>query len=475
MTRDSFPDTWVPSRYNVSVDLPGGVTAVFNTRTLALATLEKAQWQRCLAPGLRHGLRSAAAAEPLFPFYAKGLLVSASIDELDLLRLQLTACRYRADVAGVRMTPTLACNLRCPYCAGTARETGRRGDGTMTDDTVRAALAHILRMCACKRQLHLFWRGGEPLLAMPVVRRVGGGVAERCARTGTLFTSSLATNGTLLTPEAVDDLVRAGVTSVRVTVDVPRAAKRDRWGRDTMEKALDGAAAAAERLSTTLRVVIGRDNPREFDDLYRALTARGLGREKLGAIFFGWLGAIDCGDAGCGVRTMSPRAHLQVLTRECAKAAAAGFHAPAFLFHVPSACGATCLHQEVIDIDGLLYKCAADAGRAELSFGSVADRGAPNSDNIVPWLTYDWFQDERCRECPILPQCSGGCPHRRLRAAGSGAGRPDEDAFCLWELRHNLEDFVRSAALESSTTTTASTSTLKQENQGQETGTGEVR
>jgi hypothetical protein len=80
MTDKAFPDTWVPSRFNTSVDLPGGKKAVFNTRTLALAILETRDWERCLAPGLRHRLRAARDAAPLAAFHARGLLVSDGID-----------------------------------------------------------------------------------------------------------------------------------------------------------------------------------------------------------------------------------------------------------------------------------------------------------------------------------------------------------------------------------------------------------
>ena len=32
--------------------------------------------------------------------------------------------------------------------------------------------------------------------------------------------------------------------------------------------------------------------------------------------------------------------------------------------------------------------------------------------NRHPWMMYDWLGRERCQQCPALPACGGGCPHR---------------------------------------------------------------
>jgi sulfatase maturation enzyme AslB (radical SAM superfamily) len=48
-----------------------------------------------------------------------------------------------------------------------------------------------------------------------------------------------------------------------------------------------------------------------------------------------------------------------------------------------------------------------------------------------------------CRECRVLPQCAGGCAHKRLFQSD---GLHDED-FCYWHLRGDLENRIREVAL----------------------------
>ena len=44
-------ETWSPSRFNVSADLPDGRMAVFNTFRVTLVTVDGTTWRELLAPG----------------------------------------------------------------------------------------------------------------------------------------------------------------------------------------------------------------------------------------------------------------------------------------------------------------------------------------------------------------------------------------------------------------------------------------
>jgi radical SAM protein with 4Fe4S-binding SPASM domain len=89
--------------------------------------------------------------------------------------------------------------------------------------------------------------------------------------------------------------------------------------------------------------------------------------------------------------------------------------------------------------DGLVYKCVEDLGQPERAYASVFHADRVKLGNLVPWLSYDWFQDATCRQCPVLLQCAGGCPHKRLFQSDTCHG---ED-FCYWHVRGDLENRIR--------------------------------
>jgi uncharacterized protein len=223
-------------------------------------------------------------------------------------------------------------------------------------------------------------------------------------------------------------------------VDVPKSEKRDRAGRETVERALDGIARLAENLQVTIRVNVGRDVPAEFDALYGALLRRGL-QKRLRFIYFADVRQPECGRSHCSAQLGTPL-YRRILEREQAKAAAAGLPVGTLHLATPGPCGATRSSSVTVGPDGLLYRCQADLGLAGRAYGSVFD-GEVRLSNVLPWLSYDWFQHAECRNCPVLPQCAGGCPHQRMYQA-DGARRGE---FCFWFMRANLKTRIREYAM----------------------------
>jgi sulfatase maturation enzyme AslB (radical SAM superfamily) len=69
--------------------------------------------------------------------------------------------------------------------------------------------------------------------------------------------------------------------------------------------------------------------------------------------------------------------------------------------------------------------------------------GRVKESNLIPWLAYDWFKHAMCKDCRVLPQCAGGCPHRRMYQSAS---LKNED-FCYWDVRGELEQRIRDHVL----------------------------
>ena len=140
---------------------------------------------------------------------------------------------------------TARCNFRCGYCYA-APHTG----GTMTADTVRAAIDLGLRLSAKEspeQSLGVVFFGGEPLLCPDLIRLAIHHCREVESRTGQRFHFKVTTNGSLLDEEFLTDPLTSEVF-VALSHDGVQAAhdmhRLDSEGKGTFERLLP----AIERL-----------------------------------------------------------------------------------------------------------------------------------------------------------------------------------------------------------------------------------
>lgn len=428
------PVSRVSSRFNVSVDLPDGLKAVYNTFSAALAVVPQALWQRYLAPGGRFSCAIDAIPRPLADLDERGFFVAEGVDELDLVRAHFNAGRHdRGRKITVNILPTLGCNLSCSYCFEGQLQ-AERHSRAMTRETEDAVVAFLTASVKGTKGLTVSWFGGEPLLSVPAIERLSPRLFGLCEDAEVPYSAVLTTNGVLLTEETVARLVQSRVSILQVTVDVPNETKRDKKGRDTQEIVLDNLVAAASAAAVHLRINLTRDEPDEWDRLFAGLERRGL-HKTLKSVNIANVYQPEHARAD-GVRSdVAHRSYVTVVRRQRHLARAVGLPMHTSLsWQKPGGCAATAATAFTIDPDGFLFKCPEDAGWPERAYGSVFVEGPTNQANSLFWLSYDWFNHEQCRECPVLPQCAGGCPHRRLFQP-----ELDRDDFCYWFLRGDLD------------------------------------
>ncbi len=144
---------------------------------------------------------------------------------------------------------TLQCNLHCVHCYMAARE---RPDPKELD--IRAAFQVVDQLAAYRIPV-LLLSGGEPL-ARPDALNIVTYAVTKGLRVG------LSTNGTLLTPLAVQQLKQSGVTYVGVSIDGPEALNdKFRGTRGAFKLALEGIRnARAEGFRVSLRFTLTNYN-----------------------------------------------------------------------------------------------------------------------------------------------------------------------------------------------------------------------
>ena len=147
-------------------------------------------------------------------------------------------------IRSVGLDLTGRCNMVCRYCLEAATLPPRP---PMSEQMVDAALSLLAPAePGCRRSIRL--GSGEPLLAIPMMRRI----VERIA----LFEEPrprpyVTTNGTLLTPETRDWLIETG-WDVKISLDGPKSI-HDRWrllpdGLGTFDRIEESVVDLAHRL-----------------------------------------------------------------------------------------------------------------------------------------------------------------------------------------------------------------------------------
>jgi uncharacterized protein len=110
--------------------------------------------------------------------------------------------------------PTEKCNLDCVYCYE------KFEIGMMSQEHVEAIKKLISRRVYEIDRLTIQWFGGEPLLGYPIIKDIMNHVKVLQKSNPSLFlTSNATTNGYLLTPERLSELVSLNVNDYQITFD----------------------------------------------------------------------------------------------------------------------------------------------------------------------------------------------------------------------------------------------------------------
>lgn len=122
---------------------------------------------------------------------------------------------------------TAACNLACSYCR--AKASSRPDPDELSTEEALSFLDSIAPL-----QPMLILSGGEPLLRPDIffLARYAVSLGMRV---------SLASNGTLITPELADEIALSGISRVSISLDAANAQRHDSMrGQGSFERAMQG-------------------------------------------------------------------------------------------------------------------------------------------------------------------------------------------------------------------------------------------
>lgn len=416
--------TWKSSRYTRAIAVDDGAGLLYNGRTGALVQLGAGTFDRAKALLGERGrpLPADCEADALFTHLRLGeFIVAEDYDELRTLE-ELYEGQRRRSRFQLTIFPTFGCNLACDYCF-----VGRKR-GALSRVAQDEILAFVRRHLEENEipGMSVDWLGGEPLLALPVIEYLSRGFRELCAEKGIPYSAQVITNGTVITDEAIGILETCGVDRLQITLDGPQEIHDRRRpfkvlndARSSFEVILSGLERLLGKFLIRLRINVDRHNLDNVWPLLELFEERGwLGPERE---FYPYLSRVApfteaCSsvvDDACDLDSFY-RVQFRWIERLFELGVPVLFQG---LYQYPLPrhynCGAIGTNGFIFNAAGEVHKCGLavdDPGEAVGTIGQQIDVDGKAS----KWRSFSPFDNPKCRRCPYLPSCLGGCPRDQL-------------------------------------------------------------
>jgi uncharacterized protein len=423
-----------PSRYNHFQPWQNGYRIAFNARTGAVALMTEDNYRAYIQLTEKlevdgNGASLSVAESDLLKQLEYGSFMRPdNMDEFQRLKFIHGSARYDPRVLGLVIAPTMACNMACPYCFESNKT------GKMKPDIVEAIIGLVDRQAKSLDKVDVDWYGGEPLLAMDVIEDLSQSLIDLGREKHFAYVSSVITNGYLLSKDVVDKLRSLNVLVCQVTFDGPETLHNQRRplknGKDSFRTILENLKYAASKMMVSVRINVDKNLDRVL--IGELLTElKGAGLQDQAAIYFGQLEASTITCAAIAESCYNTVEFSEVEIEFYRLLLDEGFR----IQKLPSPSALYCMAQHIngflVDPEGNLYRCWNHVGDAGKSMGNVKDPIDLQHPNFTRLFYFDPFDDERCKNCDILPLCMGGCPAQRADRGLAG------DRICQsW--RHNL-------------------------------------
>jgi len=419
-----------PSRFNARTVAADGTLLLYNSYTGAFSGLPATVRLRAEALLQQSGARVEASGLAKY-MLDRGFLVPESTNELNRVRALFGNQHYRPDILHFTLLPSEQCNFRCVYCSESfSRE-------TMEPWVRNAIVAMVERRIGTLRFIRIEWYGGEPLLGLEAIRDLSPRLQDLSKTNGVKFGAHMTTNGYLLTPDVLAELIGYGIDSFQISLDgSPEDHDRKRilrGGGPTFDRIYDNLKAArsvSAEFRITIRVNFDYDNLHQVDKFLEMVKADFHDDARFELWFhpvIPWGGPHDkdlkvCGGSSYPLeRELSKKATLMALKPMARLPDMQGLRGG-------RVCPAARPYSFLIGADGKIMKCTLPLDHADYNIlGHLRPDGEADIDvdKYAKWIA-PWFEDdETCKACFYLPVCQG-CRCQNVRFTPGQRPCPEE-------------------------------------------------
>ena len=376
---------------------------VFNTLTKAVARLTKEIGEYLINDEIDH-------IPPTIQNKMKesGFLISNDCDEIQVLKNNYEFVREKRTKVFLTLLPTMRCNFHCPYCFE-----GNESKNNLVSFDVERMKKFILKIISeGVGHLHITLFGGEPLLELSKLIDMFKYIKNLQNQYNFSYSSSIATNGYMLTNEVVNDLINiCNIESFQITIDgykeshnITRSLVN---GKDTYNDVLKNFKNLLlfndkDKYNILLRVNLLNNTLTNIESLLEEFADaekknfeiyfRPIYNTKEFHVFNNNL--VDLEDYYRLAKNKGFKVHYGKYLR---------------FWHCEGDGGIEQLH---IMPNMEVWKCINDITFLDAKLGYIEENGNlyVNNEKLQKWLDTKVFSDSNCLSCKMLPICWGGCP-----------------------------------------------------------------
>lgn len=344
---------------------------------------------------------------------------------------EVTPLRYRdiyrrGGELNLTLLPTMFCNFDCEYCFESKRSE------RMSDEVFNNIVRYIYREHKRFDNIFINWFGGEPLLELERVEALNSFCRDLEAGGGAGFDSILTTNGSLLTPEVSERLMKSGLTHINVTFDGSESThdeKKNLPGSKGSFQLIDHNVKSFLGLSpenrAILRVHLHKTEPRELQAVLDYISSYEEFKEQI-HIYFRFIFSIDSGqwenELPCFMRHDEKSDRRQILTYLYDELVKRGF-TPYYRNSKTAYCHFEGENSWTVSPKGECVQCLGGCEMAP-AIARVGSEGI-ELDNRA-YNSYRTKDDPAtlavCADCSKFTFCWGGCQLLRARRAAKDSG-----------------------------------------------------
>jgi uncharacterized protein len=334
-------------------------------------------------------------------------LVENDKDEYYNIKYLTHLQRFSQHHLELTLNPTLHCNFSCPYCFEQ-----NKPPIYMTDE-VENSLIEFVKGKNHVQSIHVVWFGGEPLMAYDRIVSITNRIKALDAKID--YSSSMITNGYLLSEEVINNLEELNISNIQITIDGPaeihdkrRPLKSGKGTFDTIVQNIDNLKKHDPNYNIVIRVNVDGTNDLTFIDTFRFFHKRyGMNMPIIPGFI---TNESNCTSIDCVYDREKKAKFLTNLYKQYGLNVF-GFYPDEIRYECPIRNP----YYLVIGPEGEIYKCWDDVGNKNMVVGSLMDKEMINHSLLTRYYVGgDALDDNNCRDCFHLPICGGGCPHIRI-------------------------------------------------------------
>ena len=200
-----------------------------------------------------------------------GYIIPSDKNELATIKFERERARYNTSTLTLSITPTMDCNMRCPYCFET------RNNLVMSKETQEQVISFVkgyLNNNKNIKRLFVDWFGGEPLLYKDIVYSLSKQLIDICAEKDIAYSAGTSTNGSMLDVETARKLVDdCKLAYAQITIDGFQEIHNKRRilanGDDSYSIIMANIDACKDIIPIIVRVNVDKEN---LDEIERLVT-----------------------------------------------------------------------------------------------------------------------------------------------------------------------------------------------------------